>query len=193
MDSDVIASLRPRDEGQYTLEIQLTGRVPTRAESVKLGKTNFGFLAVRLAKSISAYFGDGKISSSEGDVGEEQVFGKRARWMDYSGSVPVGTGIHRRMITEGITYFDHPDNPRYPTHWHVRQDGWMGASFCMHDGLTIRRNQPLTLRYLMHVHSGGYDAARAVSVANQFAESTDFVITKSIRPHRQYDVTRVQP
>ena len=193
MDSDVIASLRPLNNGEYTLELQLTCRVPRKRESVKLGKTNFGFLAVRVAKSISAYFGDGRISNSEGNVGEEQIFGKRARWMDYSGSVPVGTGPERQSVTEGITYFDHPKNPRYPSHWHVREDGWMGASFCMHEGLTIKSDRPLTLRYLLHAHAGGYDAERATTLAKRFGESPNFVISKATKPHRQYEVTRLQP
>ncbi|MCP4190159.1 MAG: hypothetical protein GY768_05990 [Planctomycetaceae bacterium] len=193
MDSDVVTTLRPLEHGAYTLEIQLTCRVPESRKSVELGKTNFGFLAVRLAKSISAYFGDGKISNSEGLVGEEQIFGKRARWMDYSGSVPVGTGADRETTTEGITYFDHPRNPRYPTLWHVRQDGWMGASFCMQEGFRVSPDAPLTLRYLLHVHAGEYDAERAASLANQFAELRPFVISKSSKPHRQYEVTRIQP
>lgn len=192
MDSDVVASLRPINDGQYTLELQLTCRVPRKRESVKLGKTNFGFLAVRVAKSISAYFGDGTISNSEGNVGEEQIFGKRARWIDYSGSVAVGRGASRTRTTEGITYFDHPDNPRYPSYWHVREDGWMGASFCMHEGLTIEPDRPLNLRYLLHAHTGGHDVVRAKAIAKRFGESPRFVISKATRPHHQYEVTRVQ-
>jgi hypothetical protein len=111
MDSDLIASLRPLNNGQYTLELQLTCRVPRKRESVKLGKTNFGLLAVRVAKSISAYFGDGTISSSEGNIGEEQI----------------------------------------------------------------------------------YDAERATTLAKRFGESPSFVISKATKPHRQYEVTRLQP
>jgi len=192
MESDVVAALRPLDGGEHFLEIQLTCRVPKGRESVELGETNFGFLAVRVAKSISSYFGDGTISSSEGQVGEEQIFGKRARWMDYSGSVSAGTGPDRTRAVEGITYFDHPGNPRYPTHWHVRQDGWMGASFCMHEALTITPDAPLVLRYLLHAHAGGYDANRAAVVASEFAKLPDFQISKATKPHRQYEVKRVE-
>lgn len=193
MDSDVIASLRPLDAGEYTLEIQLNCRVPPDRESVKLGKTNFGFLAVRVAKSISEYFGGGTLSDSEGNVSEDEIFGKRARWVDYSGSVPVGTGPDRHSVVEGITYFDHPDNPRYPSHWHVRADGWMGASFCLHEGLIIEPDRPLMLRYLLHAHAGGYDRNRAEAMAKRFGVTSGYMISKSSEPHRQYQLSRMPP
>lgn len=60
-------------------------------------------------------------------VGEEAVFGKRAAWMDYSGPVVVGTDSDRRSVVEGLTFFDHPGNPRHPVPWHVRADGWLGG------------------------------------------------------------------
>ena len=160
------------------------------AESVELGKTNFGFLAVRVAKTLSVHFGGGALTNSEGQQGEKAIFGKPARWVDYSGPVAVGRGAARKPVTEGITYFDHPTNPRYPTHWHVREDGWMGASFCMHEGLTIAADAPLALRYLLHAHRGAYDDAKAQSVHESFANRPGFQITKGTRPHRQYDVAR---
>lgn len=190
MDSDLVAALRPVGDGDATLELQLTCRVPPGRDSVALGKTNFGFLAVRVAKSISGHFGGGAISNSEGAVGEKQIFGKPARWMDYSGRVPTGTGPDRKTVREGITYFDHPDNPRYPTHWHVREDGWMGASFCMQAGITIRADQPLTLRYLLHAHTGEYDADRAGQIADSFAKRKRFNVESSNKSHRQYEVSR---
>ncbi len=73
-------------------------RVPV-AEQIKLGKTNFGVLGVRVAKSISAHFGGGQISSSEGCRGEAAIFGQFASWIDYSGPV----GGNKAAVTEGIT------------------------------------------------------------------------------------------
>ncbi len=190
MEQDVAAALTPMDDGEHALEIQITMRPPTKVESVELGKTNFGFLAVRVAKTVSVHFGGGMLTNSEGQEGEKSIFGKPARWMDYSGPVAVGRGSDRKAIIEGITYFDHPENPRYPTHWHVREDGWMGASFCMHEGLTVTTDKPLTLRYLLHAHSGAYDHAKAQSVHDSFARRPGFQITKAARPHRQYEVKR---
>jgi len=131
MQQDLVAALLPLPNNEHALELQITLRPSKDRDSVELGKTNFGLLAVRVAKSLSARFGGGELTDSEARRGEKEIFGNRARWMDYSGPVAVGSGPNRKTVVEGITYFDHPDNPRYPTHWHVRSDGWMGASFCM--------------------------------------------------------------
>ena len=190
MEQDVVAALIPLENDEHALEIQITMRPRSNTESVELGKTNFGFLAVRVAKSLSIHFGGGKLTDSEGRQGEESIFGQQARWMDYSGPVPVGRGPDRKTAIEGITYFDHPENPRYPSHWHVREDGWMGASFCMHEGFSIKAAAPLTLRYLLHSHAGDYDLAKAKQVHEEFAKRPGFQITKGTRKHRQYDVQR---
>ncbi len=190
MEQDIVAAMIPLEGGEHALEIQITMRPPGKVEAVELGKTNFGFLAVRVAKTVSVHFGGGKLSNSEGVEGEEQIFGKQARWMDYSGPVASGRGPARKAVMEGITYFDHPANPRYPTHWHVRSDGWMGASLCMHEGYTIAVENPLTLRYLLHVHNGVYDHSKAEAMHEEFAKRPGFRIGKSTKPHRQYEVER---
>jgi hypothetical protein len=190
MEQDVVAAFFPLEDGEHALELQITVRPATGREAVELGKTNFGFLAVRVAKTISVHFGGGRLTDSEGRQGEKAIFGNQARWMDYSGPVAVGRGPKRRTVTEGITCFDHPQNPRYPTHWHVREDGWMGASFCMQEGCSVTAESPLVLRYLLHAHGGAYEPAKAQSVHDTFAKRPGFEITKSTRPHRQYEVKR---
>jgi hypothetical protein len=151
---------------------------------VELGKTNFGFLAVRVAKSLSVFFGGGQLTDSEGRDGEPAIFGQRAQWMDYSGPVAEG-------VTEGITFFDHPKNPRSPTHWHVRSDGWMGAAFCLSEGHTIAPDAPLTLRYLLHAHRGAVHRARAAQVLAGFAAAPLFEVVKSKGPHRHFESRQV--
>lgn len=193
MEQDVIAALRPMDAGEHALELQITMRPPKGIEAVTLDKSNFGLLAVRVSKTLSAYFGGGQLSNSEGLVGEPNIFGKRARWMDYSGPVVVGTGETRHLVREGITYFDHPQNPRYPTYWHVREDGWMGASFGMQAEWKIEQQNPLVLRYLLHAHAGDYDHDKAERVQQSFSQRTGFRIRKPYADerHRQYEVERV--
>ena len=190
MEQDTVAALIPLDAGEHALEIQLTLRPPAGAAVVQLGKTNFGFLAVRVAKTIAAYFGGGTITNSEGQVGEPDVFAKPARWVDYSGPVVLGTGRERRVEIEGITYFDHPHNPRYPAHWHVREDGWMGASFCMHESYTIETDQPLILRYLLYAHSGSYNREKVHAIHSAFAGRPGFTIAKATTRHLQFEVER---
>jgi hypothetical protein len=181
LEQQLVAAVRP-DDGKGTLvELQATFR-PT-AESLEFGKTNFGFLAVRVAKHLSAYFGGGELTNSEGARGEPAIFGKRARWMDYTGPAPGGG-------EEGITYFDHPQNPGHPCHWHVREDGWMGASVCFAGPVTTMRKKPLVLRYLLHVHEGSYDRDRAAGVAKGFAGSAGYEVVKAGVKHTEYTIRR---
>ena len=192
MEQELITALIPLSGDEYAIEFQTTMRPAGQANKVELGKTNFGFLAVRVAKSISEFFGGGTLTNSEGQTHEQNTFGKRARWMDYSGPVTVGKGNSRKVVDEGITFFDHPTNPRYPTFWHVRQDGWMGASFCRSEGYTITRDEPLVLRYLLHSHSGHYDSKQAATVAKQFANRNGFQIVNRPQSHHQFGVERIR-
>jgi hypothetical protein len=178
---ELIAVVRPGPEQETFLELHSTFR--PRAQSLELGQTNFGFLAVRVAKHLSAHFGGGELTDSEGRRGEPAIFGQAARWMDYSGLVPTGG-------SEGITYFDHPRNPGHPARWHVREDGWMGASLCLEQPHLLKREQPLVLRYLLHAHRGEIDAARASQIAGAFSRRGGYRVVKSTAKHRQYEVTR---
>ena len=178
---EVVAAVRPGESGETLVELQCTFR--PKADVLEFGKTNFGFLAVRVAKSLSAYFGGGQLTASDGRRSEALVFGKPAQWMDYSGPVPDGG-------TEGITYFDHPSNPRYPSPWHVREDGWMGAAVCLEEPLATTRQAPLTLRYLLHAHRGDLEAARAEAIAGQFRTSRGWIVERATVKHTQYIARR---
>lgn len=190
MESDVVVALQPLPKGEHAFEIQLSLRPTQSAKSVTLNQSNFGLLAVRMASTVSVHFGGGTISNSEGAVGEHDIFGKPSRWMDYSGPVGVGEGPQRRAVIEGITYFDHPLNVNHPAKWHVREDGWMGASVCRDTDREITHEQPLTVRYLLVVHRGGYDARRAEAVLKNFSKRPGFSIGKTGRRHRQFEVRR---
>ncbi len=180
LEQQLVAAVHPGPDGETFLELQSTFK-PT-AESLEFGKTNFGFLAVRVAKSLSAYFGGGTIANSEGAAGEPAIFGKPARWMDYSGPMP--------RADEGITYFDHPGNPGSPVSWHVREDGWMGAAPSLNGPVTTTRQQPSQLRYLLHAHRGKVDAERASKIAAGFAERNPFEVVKATVKHQQFMIRR---
>ncbi|MGC4006741.1 MAG: PmoA family protein [Pirellulales bacterium] len=190
----VLAGLSPGERmGETRLEIQ-TELTPT-AETLTLGKTNFGLLAVRVARQLSCFFGDGRLTDSEGRVDEPAIFGQAARWMDYSGPAvgpfdrptKPGATIDAR---EGITFFDHPTNPNHPAKWHVREDGWMGASLCRDAALTLDRAKPLTLRYLIATHAGAYDATRADRMFHDFVESRPWTIKNYPKKHTRWGVER---
>jgi Family of unknown function (DUF6807) len=181
LEQELIVGVRPKPDNETFVELQSTFK-PT-AESLEFGKTNFGFLAVRVAKSISEHFGAGKLTNSEGSTGEPALFGKPAKWVDYSGPV-------RKDETEGITYFDHPANPNHPNAWHVREDGWMGCSVCLNGPITTTRQQPLRLRYLLHAHRGSIHAERAAEVFKEFASLGRYEVTKANVKHTQFAVRR---
>jgi hypothetical protein len=110
--------------------------------------------------------------------------------MDYSGSVSSGTGTERVTIVEGITFHDHPSNRSYPTPWHVRDDGWMGAAVNLESGMTLSKDTSLTLRYLLHAHSGAYSSEKSAAVHAAFAGRPGFIVSKSTKGHQQFEVVR---
>ena len=130
---------------------------------VVLGDTKEGgLLSVRVATSMDAS-GDGRIVNGFGGIQETETWGKRAPWCDYSGPVDGRT--------YGITMMDHPENPRHPTPWHVREYGLMTANcFGFHHftrnpenrrDLVLEDGEFRTWNYRVYIHSG--DAAAADS------------------------------
>lgn len=181
IEQTVIVAVAP-DQGEgMLLEIQTS--LLSIAESLELGQTNFGLLAVRVAKAISGAFGDGIVTGANGQATEKNLFGKPSPWIDYSGSIDKG-------VTEGVTYFDHPSNFSFPSKWHVREDGWMGASICRDAPVMLRKDAPTTLRYLLHAHAGPVDMDRANEIANRFNSSKNFAISKGSIPHQRSTVIR---
>ncbi len=117
------------------------------AAPMTFDKTAFGLAAVRVAKSIGVNDGGGMIRNSESGVNEPGVHWKAARWVDYSGAVASN-------VVEGVTFLDHPMNPNHPTVFHVRNDGWMGASLTYSNAMTVETNKPLVVRYGFYMHRG---------------------------------------
>jgi hypothetical protein len=126
---------------------------------VKMGDTKEGTFAIRVVKALETP--NVRMLNSEGGVGEEQIWGKRANWVDYS-----GTAEGKKL---GIAIFDHPSNPKHPTYWHAREYGLFAVNpFGEHDyyndpkrdgSITIPAGGSLTFRYRAFIHNG--DAAEA--------------------------------
>lgn len=178
MEQELIAAVRTGPAAHELLvELQTTFR-PT-ADSLELGKTNFGFLAVRMAKHLSEHFGSGELTSSEGGRGEPAIFGKPARWVNYA------------TREEGIAYLDHVHNPGYPNSWHVRADGWMGNAVCLNGPINITRKKPLQLRYLLVAHAGR-SSESLTELLQTFHALPRFEVVRSERKHIYWEVRRVQ-
>src|SRR5688572_25215814 len=152
-----------RDSWMVIIDAQLEAA----DETVTLGKTPFGLVGVRMAKTIGVNDGGGTIRNSEGGVNETQVLWKRAKWVDYSGPIAPNK-------TEGITLMDHPQNPNHPTFFHVRNDGWMGTSLTYDAPRTIEKAKPLRLRYGLHVHA---EAPSIRDLEHRWREFTELPLT----------------
>ena len=181
----MIACARALEGGEWTLELQSTFTAPGQTE---LGKTNFGFLAVRVAKHLSEHFGSGTLTGDIGATGEPALFGKPSRWMDYSGPVPTQAGVDFEQ--EGIAFFDHPDNPGSPASWHVRSDGWMGPSINRNGPVAVGPDQPLTLRYLLWMHRGDGSPARLEPMFDSFRQTPALSVVAASKPHVQWEILR---
>jgi hypothetical protein len=134
------------------IDFEITLRPKDRP--VTFRDTKEGAFGLRLTDALTEK-GIGKIRNSEGGVGEKQTWGKRARWVDYSGALdgePLGVAI-----------FDHPSNLRHPTYWHVRGYGLFAANpFGVRDftgdkqqdgSYTLKPGDQLVFRYRVYVHS----------------------------------------
>jgi hypothetical protein len=138
-------SVEPLNDGEWLLVVDVL--FSALKQPVTFGETAFGMMAVRVAKTIGVKDGGGTIRNSEGGVDEAGCFRKRARWVDYAGPVT-------NQAQEGVTLFDHPSNFGHPAHFHVRDDGWMGAALTFGGSLTLETGQTTRLQYGLYVHRG---------------------------------------
>ena len=143
-----------------TRTIDCTFTIRANHGPLKMGDTKEGTFAIRVVKALEAP--NGNMLNSNGGVGEKQIWGKRADWVDYSG----------RVGDEdlGIAIFDNPANPKHPTYWHAREYGLFAVNpFGEHDfyndpkrdgSITIPAGGTLTQRYRVLIHHGDASAAR---------------------------------
>ena len=137
---------RPDAEGNWLLVIDI--EFSTAAEQpVVIAETPFGPIGVRMAKTIGVNDGGGRILNSSGQRNEAECFRKPARWVDYSGPLTA-------KDFGGVALFDHPNNPNHPNAFHVRNDGWMGATLTFTGPLSVEREKPIKLRYGLWSHAG---------------------------------------
>jgi len=131
-----------------------------------------GFISVRMASSMEEQReGGGVIVNGCGGVQEAETWGKRAHWCDYSG--PIGDQWY------GVTLMDHPENPRFPTYWHVRAYGLMTANCLGRHHFTgdpenrwdmaIAAGETRTWRYRVLIHHGDSGVAKIPTHYEDFA------------------------
>ena len=159
----------------YTLRGDSTSRtvdcefiIRATAGPVKMGDTKEGTFAIRVVKALEEP--NGTMLNSEGKIGEKQIWGKRADWVDYSGVV-AGEKL-------GIAIFDNPANIKHPTYWHARGYGLFAVNpFGEHDfyndpkrdgSVTIPAGGSLTLRYRVYIHHGDAQEAKVAEAYEKY-------------------------
>jgi hypothetical protein len=151
--------------GQLALDIDTT--FEAASAPVTLGKTNFGILGIRVARTMRVHEGLGGIIYNSGEAeNEDGCFGQHADWCDYSGPVPLAIDAKKdtraraekeRFIPAaivGVACFSHPSNSKRGTQWHVRDDGWIGPGLTRQGSLSVRPGAPVRARYRIESHSG---------------------------------------
>ncbi|MBL8175346.1 MAG: PmoA family protein [Bryobacterales bacterium] len=133
------------------------------------GDTDDGGFAFRLSDEFRQDRG-AVLLNSDGLQTTEKIWGKPARWVDYSATV--------NGAPCGVAIFDHPSNLRHPTRWHAR-----GYSLCSanpfglgsftkdktQDGsYTLEAGKTLQFRYRVLIHEGMGDRATLDKAWSQF-------------------------
>jgi Methane oxygenase PmoA len=132
------------------VDVTLTAKMPAKFTDDK-----DGFFAIRVADSMAEKNG-GVMTNSHGAEGEKNVWGRRADWVDYRGSVD-GTKV-------GIAMFDNPANYNHPPRWHSRGYGLFAVNPFLskgteagpeeHGGYDMAAGSSLRFRYRVIIHGG---------------------------------------
>ena len=127
------------DESENAVDFNI--ELTARNEKVMFGDTKEGMFAIRVAQWLREDGGSGRYVSSEGDRKEENVWGKRARWVCLEGEKD-GRAV-------GITILNHPESVNYPTYWHARGYGLFSANplgqYAFEKGRGIKNPEALNL------------------------------------------------
>ncbi|HLJ17633.1 MAG TPA: PmoA family protein [Bryobacteraceae bacterium] len=139
--------------GEPSLRIADFDATLTAIGKAVFGDDKDGALGVRMADKLTEKNGTGVITNSAGERGMKEVWGKRADWVDYSGTLD-GEAV-------GIAIFDHPDSFHHPARWHARDYGLVAANpFADHAydpsapvrNVTLNPGQSVHLLYRIVVH-----------------------------------------
>ena len=136
---------------------------------LKLGDTKEGTFAIRVVHALDSP--PAQMVNSNGGVGEKEIWGKKANWVDYYGNVD-GEEV-------GIAIFDNPQNLRHPTTWMARGYGLFAVNpFGLREffnnpkldgSYTIPSGGSLTLRYRVLIHHGDDKQADIAAAWQKYA------------------------
>jgi methane monooxygenase PmoA-like len=140
------------DVRTFDMDLTFTAKAP-----LKFADTKEGFFAIRLADSMAGKNG-GLMTNSEGAQTEKNVWGKKADWVDYDGTVD-GQKV-------GIVIFNNPKNSLEPPRWHSRDYGLFAVNpFGLKEfdpkadgagGRELKAGDTMRFRYRVIIHPGDY-------------------------------------
>jgi hypothetical protein len=140
-----------------------------RGQALRFGDTEDGGFGMRLADEFRQDHG-ATLLNSEGQKDTENIWGKPARWIDYSATIEGRPA--------GVAMLDHPSNLRHPTRWHARGYGLCAANpFALADftgdksndgSYTVQPGDTLTLRYRVVIHEGETTPEQIEQLYRQF-------------------------
>lgn len=106
--------------GDSEVAIDFSIRLTALVDSVVFEDTKEGMFAVRVAHWLREEDQTGQYLSSNGDIGEKAVWGKRAEWVRLAGQ--------KEGQKVGIVIMHHPSSVNFPTFWHARAYGLFSAN-----------------------------------------------------------------
>jgi hypothetical protein len=122
---------------------------------LRFADTDDGGFGLRLRDEFREDRGAAMLSD-DGRRGTKALWGKSAKWIDYSANVDGQPA--------GVTIFDHPKSFRYPTEWHARPYGLNAANPIAHRSFSgktapsgeheVPAGKFLDLRYRVLWHDG---------------------------------------
>ncbi len=146
--------------GNAEVAIDFTISLTALQDKVEFGDTKEGMFAIRVAHQLQEQDYTGKYQSSNGDEGEQNVWGKRAEWVKLEGQID--------SLDTGIAILNHPTSTNYPTFWHARGYGLFSANPLgqyafekarqvanpQHFGLTLVKGQSALFKFRMLIYDG---------------------------------------
>lgn len=178
--------IRPVGDGRM-VDYEVTLQAP-KDKPVTFGDTKEGSMAIRLPLWMTPthnigkkkYEGTGTIINAEGikdtdssKQKDDNTWGKKSNWVDYY--------ARKDGKTYGVAMFDHPQNPRHPTWWHVRSYALFAANpFGQHDferikdnpkagNFTIPAGGTVTFRWRIYFHMGDEKTAKIAERYQEYA------------------------
>ncbi len=163
----------PLRSGGYTItwdqsftalkKVELDLEKPARHGGVKWG--GYAGLSLRGAATLkrSLFRASNGWNNTEDTTG----YGEKAAWMDVTAST---TDEQAQFV--GITIFDHPENPRYPSPWYIwyaeGQHLFFTPSILFDGPLLLLEGEKLHLKYQTYIHDGKPSVKQLEQISQEF-------------------------